>query len=146
MDSYTEELEHRLDLIEADCKSFADEIITTVCKRAIRKMNKKLDIVFGCGDYPKHFRFFDCLSIELQSKSYCDISPLLEDTVEDMLWNEYDKLSPKEKFFVSNKECSLKDWLDDSKILTLLRDCFHEMLNEHWQLKKIQNFEERRTW
>ncbi len=104
------------------------------------------DTACVCDEYPAGFKFFDILSVELQSNYYCDISPMLEDAVEDALWNEYTDLSAQEKFFVENKECSLKDRLDDSDILKLLRECFHEMLNEHWQLKKIQDFEERRTW
>ncbi len=147
MDSYETELESRLDSIERECTHFADEVITTVCKRAIRQMNTwPRDTACVCDEYPSGFKFFDILSIELQSNYYCDISPLLEDAVENALWNEYKDLSAQEKFFIYNMECSTKDILDDNDIQRLLNDRFRELLNEHWQLKKIQNFEEHRTW
>lgn len=145
---YIKDLENRLLDIERDCNSFANDILTVVCKRAIRKMNKwNPNLACGHDDYPTNFKFFDILSVELQTYSYCDINPYLEDAVEGALASEYDKLSPQEKFFVRNYNCSFAENFDDTAIIMLLNERFNKLYNEHWsESKKIQHFEDTRTW
>lgn len=144
---YELDLENRLRCIESYCNTYAKDILATVCKRAIRKLNV-LEPSLACGhdDYPSNFKFFDILSIELQTYSYCDINPYLESTVEGTLLNEYEKLTPQEKFFVENCNCSYSEILDETEVLEMLREHFNKLYNEHWQLKKIQDFEDKKSW
>lgn len=142
------ESEQRLVDIESSCRNFAKEVIDKACKRAIRQMNKwTAALLDPMEKFPSTFRVFDILSVELQSNYYCDINPMLEDTVENLLWGEYKELPYKERFFVEYSECSYSDCLDDGQILKLLQDHFMELINEHWaNTKKIQDFEIKKSW
>lgn len=131
--------------IQDQCEYFANSIITRICKRAIRKMNS-WNIKIGTDDYPVSFHFFDILSIEWQSKGYDEISPHLQDAVEGALDTEYEKLSPKERFFVDYSRCYSDNGYDPISVQQLIYNRFQELLNEHWRTKKISKFEESKSW
>lgn len=131
--------------IQEQCEYFARDIITRLCKRAIRKMNS-WDANIGTDDYPASFNFFDVLSIECQSKCYDEIRPYLQDAVEGALDNEYESLSPQERFFIDYIQCYYDNGYNSESIHQLIYNRFNELLNEHWQTKKISNFEESRSW
>ena len=53
--------------LENKCHRMAENIITRLCKRAMRGMNQlEATLVSSTDDYPKNFKFIDVLSIELQ--------------------------------------------------------------------------------
>lgn len=131
--------------IQNQCKYFANDIVTRLCKRAIRKM-KAWEIKIGEDNYPESFNFFDILSIECQSKCYDEISPCLKDAIEGVLDNEYDNLLPQERFFVDYSRCYYDNGYDPISVKQLIYKRFNELLNEHWRIKKISNFEESRSW
>lgn len=131
--------------IQRQCEYFARDIITRLCKRAIRKMNS-WDNNIGTDDYPSSFKFFDILSIERQSKCYDEISPYLQDAVEGALDNEYDNLSPQERFFVDYSQCYCDNGYNLGSIRLRIYNRFNDLINEHWQTKKISNFKESKGW
>ena len=130
--------------VQDQCEYFAKGIINSLCKRAIRKINS-WNIHIGTDDYPSSFNFFNILSIEYQSKCYDEISPCLEDAIEGVLDNEYEKLLPQERFFVDYSQCYYDNEFDSESIKRKIYDRFYEILNEHWESKKIANFEEKRN-
>lgn len=130
--------------IERDCDTLSQPIISRLCKRAIKVMNKKASYFAGStDDYPQSFTFFDILSIELQSKTYEEINPFLRDFVENTLDNEYDKLSALESFVLDHSECAVNMECDIDAVHNKIYGAFHELLNEHWTSKKIQKFTEK---
>lgn len=131
--------------IQDQCELFARSITTRLCKRAIRKM-KSWNVKIGTDDYPASFNFFDILSIEYQSKSYDEISPLLQDAIDGALDYEYENLLPQERFFVDYSRCYYDNGYDPLSIEQLIHSRFNELLNEHWKTKKISNFEISRSW
>ena len=137
--------EQILEDIQDQCELFAGDIITRLCKRAIRKMNS-WDVKIGTDDYPASFKFFDILSIEYQSKTYDEISPFLEDAIDGALAYEYENLSPRDRFFVDYSRCYYDNGYDPLSIEQLIHNRFNELLNEHWETKKISNFELSKSW
>lgn len=132
--------------IEQECEALSKDIIVRLCKRAIKKMNKreaKSSVRFAAltDDYPLEFSFFDILSIELQSNSCDDINPFLLDFVEDTIDNEYDKLPHTERFILDHSECTERMECDIQAVHCKIYNVFHDMLNQHWTTRKIQNFE-----
>lgn len=53
--------------IENDCYPLIDEIIDTVCKNVIKRINTESKQINLCDDLPKEFTFFDQLSVLHQS-------------------------------------------------------------------------------
>ena len=143
--------EELINSIERDCANLSKDIIDKVCHRAMRVMNSNLGFIIA-DDYPNTFRFIDYLSCEIQSKTYEEIffpGRLLEDYIVETLDKEYDKLCAVEKTVLSyanfEQQSSVSyEWCDP---MPLIRSRFYELLNEHWaNTKKIQHFEETRTW
>ena len=64
----------------------------------------------------------------------------MKDAVEGVLDAEYEGLTPQERFFVDN---SMGEY-DLTPIHMAIDKRFNELLNEHYQTKKISNFEEER--
>ena len=128
--------------IESDCNQLSQDIISRLCKRAIKEMSKQLPphIVPIVDGYPAGFSFFDVLSIELQSKFYDEINPFLQDYIETVLDNEYKKLPALERFVLDHSECAEHLRCDDQAIENKIYDTFREMLNEHYGVKKIQDY------
>ena len=143
--------EELIDSIERDCTDLSKDIIDKVCHLAMRVMNSKLGFIIA-DDYPNTFRFIDYLSCEIQSKTYDEIffpGRLLEDYIEETLDNEYEKLNAIEKtiLWYSDFTPQIGDGYDWCHPMPKIRSRFHELLNEHWaNSKKIQHFEETRTW
>ncbi len=140
-----------IDNIERECVHLSKDIIDKVCRRAMRVMNSNLGFIIA-DDYPNTFRFIDYLSCEIQSKTYDEIffpGRLLEDYIEDTLDKELDQLTAVEKTVLSYSDFTPQvgegyDWCD---IKPRIYSRFHELLNQHWaETKKIQHFEETRSW
>lgn len=124
-----------------NCKQLSDEIITRLCKRAIKNMNKIEATTAGStDDYPVNFKFFDILCIELQSKYYDEINPFLEDFVEDSLMYEYEKLPSTERLIVDYSDYSDYYEYDPSIARNAILSKFNELWNEHYSTQKIQKF------
>lgn len=143
------EEENLLHEIQDQCSHFADELITLVAKRIMRIINSwPVFLLPNADDYPNTFNTFDILSCEYQSKSWEEISPFLEDAIERSITSAYDSLNQKERFFIEYSECFYNTRvLESSEINKILRSRFIELLNEHWSnSKKIQKFQEKRTW
>lgn len=127
--------------LEGDCDYYAQDIISRLCKRAIKVMNKQDAYLAGSTDYyPPTFTFYDILSIELQEKCYEEINPYLQDFVETSLDNEYEKLPALERFVLDH--CVHDEHLkcDTRAIEGKIYDSFHAMLNEHYETRKIQDY------
>lgn len=147
-DMFSEE-ENLLHEIQDQCSHIADELLTLVAKRAARIVNTwPVCVLSFADDYPNKFTIFDILSCEHQTKYWEEISPALEDAIDEALSTAYDSLSAKEKFFIEYSECYLKNQiLCKEEIDRLVRDRFVEMLNNHWsETKKIQDFELKKKW
>lgn len=133
--------------IQSGCQGLADEIITKICKRAIKTINLWARNYIGFGeDYPTKFTVFDVLSVELQSKYYEELNPFIRDAIAGALENQYDSLSSQESFILDYSECFDNNGIDKEAIQNRIFEKFNELLNEHYQLRKIQDFEERRSW
>lgn len=131
--------------LEGRCHSMSEDIITGLCKRAMREMNQLEASLIGSTDaYPNNFKFIDVLSIELQDKIEEEINPCLEDYVWKTLDEEQNKLSAEESFVLEQACLDYNYEVDDAEITRQIRSRFYELVNEHYELKKIQNFIERR--
>lgn len=132
--------------IEQECDTLSRDIIERICKRAIRRMNKEekeSPVRFSSmtDDFPKRFSFFDVLSVKIQSNYYDEINPHLRNYIENVLEDEYKKTSAIEQFVLDHSECAEHLECDYEAVQQKLFDAFHDKLNEHWQTKKIQEFE-----
>lgn len=131
--------------LEDRCHSMAEHIITRLCKKAMRGMNQlEATLVSSTDGYPKNFKFIDILSIELQNKIEEEINPSLEDYIRTTLEEEQNNLSAEERFVLEQAYLDYNYEVDDAEITRQIRSRFYELVNEHYELKKIQNFIERR--
>ena len=131
--------------LENKCHRMAGYIITRLCKRAMREMNQlEATLAGSTDDYPSSFKFIDILSIELQDRIEEEINPSLEDYVWTTLEEERQKLSSEESFILEQAYLDYQYEVDYSEIASQIRSRFYELLNEHYELKKIQKFIERR--
>ena len=96
-----------------------------ICKRVIRRLNKEIDssCLYGADDFPKKFNTFDILSIQIQSMYMDEINPKIEDYILDILEDEAEKTG-----------CESEG----------LYDLFRKKLDEHYYIKKIQNYIDKR--
>ena len=96
-----------------------------ICKRVIKRMNKEIDssCLYGADDLPVKFNTFDILSIQIQNLLMDEINPKLEDYIMDIIEDEAEKAG-----------C-------DSEGLYVI---FRKMLDEHYYIKKIQNYIDKR--
>lgn len=143
--------EEILNDIGQTCAHLSEPIITLVCKRAMSKINK--DLKFGLiftDDYPTSFSVIDVLSIRIQSDSYSDIGygEMLEDYIHTTIDLMVDDLSPVEKNILLMRHldyccCDDYDYEFDRKDIY---SRFQAMLNEHYELAKIQKFIQTRSW
>ena len=131
--------------VENRCHSMAENIITRLCKRAMREMNQLEATMAGStDDYPKDLKFIDILSIELQDKIEEEINPVLEDYIWAALETEQNNLSSEESFILEQAYLDYRYEVDYAEITRQIRSRFYELLNEHYELKKIQKFIESR--
>ena len=85
--------------LENRCHSMAEDIITRLCKRAMRGMNQLEATLIGSTDnYPPKFKFIDILAIELQDRIEEEINPSLEDYIRTTLEEEQNNLSAEEAY------------------------------------------------
>ena len=96
-----------------------------ICKRVIRRLNKKIEpfCLYGADDFPVKFNTFDILSIQIQSMLMDEINPFLDDYIIEIIEDEAEKAG-----------CDSEG----------LYDLFRKMLDEHYYIKKIQNFVDKR--
>ena len=139
----TDYSEKALSEIINECDEMSKDIIRRLCERAIRtfnRMEKKWMINIFADEYPSNFTFFDKLSIELQTKTYDEISPFLEDYIFDTLENEYERLSREDRFIVDHS-----DYFDpySNEVIDKIHREFNKLYNDHLSLKKIENYLDR---
>ena len=131
--------------LEDRCHSMANSIITRLCKKAMRGMNQlEATLAGSTDDYPSNFKFIDILSIELQDRIEEEINPFLENYIWTALEEEQNNLSAEESFILEQAHLDYNYEVDYAEITRQIRHRFYELLNEHYELKKIQNFIERR--
>lgn len=125
-----------------ETEKIAEDIIRQLCKKAIDSMNsdyEKSGLSVFPEDYTDDFSFFDKLSIEMETKSYDEIHPGLEDYVKGHLDAEYALLSPNERSIV---EQSNMDWYPWVKVVEI----FGKMRWENLETDKIQEFIENKPY
>lgn len=147
-DMFSEE-ENLLHEIQDQCSHIADELLTLAAKRINRTINTWPVFVIPCADdYPNKFTTYDILCCEYQSKTWAEISPLLENAIDGALSKAYESLTKQEKFFIEYSECYYNSRaLDSDEICKLIYERFIQLINEHWsESRKIQDFQEKRTW
>ena len=134
-------LESFINGMERDCEKMSTDILNKLCKRAIKGMNTlEAKLAGSTDDYPSDFRFFDILCVELETRTYDEINPYLQESVEGILMAEYDKLSSMEKFILDHSECwALMDGEND-KIKKKILDVFADARFRHLEVKKIANY------
>ena len=94
--------------IENDCYPLIDEIIDTVCKNVIKRINTESKQINLCDDLPKEFTFFDQLSVLHQSKDYDEIffpNGCLEDYIGNSIELEINELPRKDKIILWYSDC-----------------------------------------
>lgn len=142
------EIENRDNFIkefESDCIRQSCHIPEKVCKRAIRRMNNELKNILFCDDFPSRFTFFDRLSILLQSNSIDDLwfpDGMLSEYIENILEDEFDKLSPLEKLVMYYRECECNSFGEytTNNVIEELYDYFIDMADSHIKCAKIKNY------
>lgn len=128
--------------IERDCEEMSRKILEQLCKRAIKKMNKLESYLAGSkDDYPPGFTFFDILSLELETRTYDEINPYLQEYVEDTLFQEYEDLPRMERFVLDHSESWAMIDSDDEPVKKKIFDAFNRIRIEHLSLKKIENYQ-----
>ncbi len=128
--------------IERECEEMSRKILEQLCKRAIKNMNKLKSYLAGStDDYPPGFTFFDILSIEMETRTYDEINPHLQDYVEEILFQEYEDLPRMERFILDHSECWAMIDCDDEPIKKKIFDAFNRIRIEHLFLKKIENYQ-----
>ena len=126
-----------------ECDEMSKDIILGICQRAIRTFNKlereRMGSIF-VDDYPANFTFFDKLSIELQTKTYDEINPLLKEFIYETLEDEYNSLSRKDRFIVDHS-----DYFDpySNEVIDKIHREVNKLYNDHLSLKKIENYLDR---
>ena len=94
--------------IENDCYPLIDEIIDTVCKNVIKRINTESKQINLCDDLPQDFTFFDQLSVLHQSRDYDEIffpNGVLEKYIENSIELELNRLSIKDKIILWYSNC-----------------------------------------
>lgn len=126
---------------ENDCKKQSDDIIEKVCNRVWRSINKLPEI---CNDsfYGKNFTNMDAITVSYSHLGYSihEINPYLEDNIRNEIEKEFDKLPTIEKIMLWYMDCSIDLRVDMEKIYDTIYDYFISMIDDHYNLKKIQSF------
>lgn len=124
-----------------DSAQLAVDIVGKITKRAIKRFNKNMDVsIFGDG-YSAYFTSFDCYSIFwYKDWGSWELREQIRDCIESFLELEYDNLTGLEKFVLEYEYSTKEDISTWEKILEDLYDSFMAEVEEHLQLKKIQQF------
>ena len=94
--------------IENDCYPLIDEIIDTVCKNVIKRINIESKQINLCDDLSQEFTFFDQLSVLHQSRGYDEIffpNGVLEEYIDNSIEFELNRLSRKDKIILWYSDC-----------------------------------------
>ncbi len=131
-----------------DFANFDEEIIGKICRRAIKLMNETLEFIFSGGDFPNNFTFYDCLTVLYQSRTFDEMGygSMLEDHIEDVLYDEIDNLSPMERIILLSSELDEDLDTDIEAIHVKIFNHFKELLDKHAYTQKIMNFMEHNNY
>lgn len=94
--------------IENDCYPLIDEIIDTVCKNVIKRINIESKQINLCDDLSQEFTFFDQLSVLHQSRGYDEIffpNGVLEEYIDNSIEFELNRFSRKDKIILWYSDC-----------------------------------------
>lgn len=94
--------------LEDDCYPLIEEIIDTVCKNVIKRINTESEQISLCDDLPQEFTFFDQLSVLHQSRDYDEIffpNGVLEDYIDNSIELELNELPQKDKIILWYSNC-----------------------------------------
>lgn len=142
------EIENRDNFIkefESDCIRLSCHIPKKVCKRAVRRINKELNAVSLCDDFPTRFTFFDHLSILLQSHSIDEVgfpNSMLSDYIASVLEDEFNKLDSLERLVMYYRNCERDSFGEytTNNVVRELFECFIDMADSHIKCAKIENY------
>lgn len=127
--------------VKDECEGLSKEIISRLCKRAIKGMNTLDSNLAGSSDdFPSNFTFFDVLAFERYSKDYDEIKPFLGDFVKNTLMEEYNKLPRIERFVLDYSELNDQFECDPDALANKILATFNRMLEDHYETRKIQRF------
>ena len=124
-----------------DCSALADDIISKVVKKTIKRFNENMDPNIFDGNYSPYFTPFDCYCIFwYKDWGSWELREEIRDIIENYLELEYDSLSKPEQLVLdyahTNEDYEI-DWL---KLLEALYSSFMVEVEAHLELKKIQEF------
>lgn len=135
--------------LEGEIISISEVILTKVCNKAVRLINKwpKESLLFA-DDFPSDFNFFDILSVDFQNMIWDEINPDLQNALENLLYQIFEELPESEQFFILNRECYTKqNVLEQDDVINLLLGKFVKRINNHYSSsKKIENFELKKSF
>lgn len=125
--------------IENDCYPLIDEIIDTVCKNVIKRINTESKQINLCDDLPQEFTFFDQLSILHQSRDYDEIffpNGVLEEYIDNSIEFELNRLSRKDKIILWYSNC-LSEFGNEYEVFDA-----RDMCNQHFNDLQNKRYEE----
>lgn len=125
--------------LEEDCYPLINEIIDTVCKNVIKRINTESKQISLCDDLPKEFTFFDQLSILHQSRNYNEIffpNGVLEDYIDNSIEFELNRLSRKDKIILWYSNCH-SEFGNEYEVFDA-----HHMCNQHFNDLQNKRYEE----
>ena len=127
-----------IDEVIKECDEMSKDILSRMFRRAVKNMNKLDSYLAGSSDdYPSNFTFFDILTIELETRTYEEINPFLQDYIEGVVISEYENLPKQERFIVDHSDYFEENTNDiENKII---RE-FNAFRIEHVNTKKIENY------
>ncbi len=133
--------------IERECNELSEQILTKMCNRAIKAMNE-LDpqLAASVDEYPSKFglNYFDILCIEYElDRGGEEIDDARNETIENFLKDEYDKLPPVERFILDHSESWALMEDDETKVMDKIKEAFTEIRFKHVKLSKIQKYMEK---
>jgi hypothetical protein len=130
-----------ISVMETINRSLTDPIITKICRRAVRTMKSwDCTLVDSSEDWPECLNFFDVLSILMQDHCTDEVNPALDDTIENTLRCEFNRLTPLEKQAVFCSEVTIDYDTDHEECRRKIMSCFWQMLNDHYRSRKVQSY------
>lgn len=124
--------------LENDCYPLVDEIIDTVCKNVIKRINTESEQISLCDDLPQEFTFFDQLSVLHQSRDYDEIffpNGVLEDYIDNSIELELNELPRKYKIILWYSNCR-SEYGNDYEVFDARNICnqhFNDLQNKRYE-------------